>query len=405
MDNLLWLASSLVMAGLLLCLAGRGLKELFGLSPVLSTRERRLSLAELPWPVIFCLALAVLWLGAFGGYLAVNGGRAQGFLLHFCSRFTEAGDGPRYLFIAENGYTGEGENANNIVFYPLYPFLMRLLGKLLGNTALAGMMISQVCYGFSAVVLAKLLRRECEHPGWGLAAYWLYPFGFFSLGVFTEGLFLLLTVSGLYFIRERKWLWAGFTAFLCALCRTQGILLILPGVYVAWRDARERRWDWRSLAMLGAVLGFAVYLCINKIVCGEFFAYQYYESQAPWWQTPQWLGNTLAQQWNMGLDYPEIANWIYWPQLFLYFLAAVLLFVGWRQKVDMPWLLYGTAYLGMCYTASWLISGGRYMVGCIPLYLCAAKIPGKTGRAILLAAEFGFFWLYNYYYMQGQAIM
>lgn len=405
MDKLLWLVSSLVMVGLLLCLAGRGLKELFGLELALPERRERVSLAEIPTPVIFFTALVVLWLGAFGGYLAVNGGSVEGFFAHFYRRFTEAGDSPHYLYIAENGYVGEGENAKNIVFYPLYPFLMGLLGKLLGNTALAGIVISQVCYGFAAVILARLLCRTCEHPGWGLAAFLFYPFGFFSLGVFTEGLFLLLTVLGLYFIQERKWLLAGLAAFLCALCRTQGILLLLPGIYVAWRDAREGRWNRKCLAMLGAVLGFFVYLCINKIVCGEFFAYQYYESIEPWWQTPQWLGKTLAQQWTMGLDYPGLADWIYWPQLFLYFIGAALLFAGWRERMDMPWLLYGTAYLGMCYTASWLISGGRYMLGCIPLYLCVGRLRGKTGRFLLLAAEVGFFCLYNYYYMQGQAIM
>ena len=405
MDKLLWLASSLVMAGLLLCLAGRGFKEIFGLTLALPRVERRFSLAELPWPVIFFLSLAVLWLGALGGYLAIHDGSAQGFFSHFYSRFTEAGDSPHYLFIAENGYVGEGEEAKNIVFYPLYPFLIGILGRVLGNTALAGILLSQVCFGASSVVLAKLLCRECENPGWGLAAFWLYPFGFFSLGVFTEGLFLLLTVSGLYFIRERKWIPAGIAAFLCALCRTQGVLLLLPGVYIALRDAREGHWNRKSLAMLGALLGFFVYLCINKIVCGDFFAYQYYESIEPWWQTPQWLGKTLAQQWNMGLDYPGLANWIYWPQLFLYFIAAALLFAGWREKVDMPWLLYGTAYLGMCYTASWLISGGRYMLGCVPLFLCVSRLRGRAGRVVFLAAEFGFFCLYNYYYMQGQAIM
>ena len=406
MDTFLWIVSSLVMAGLLVLLGVRAVKEL--LLPekhTLPVSRERLSPERWPWPVLFFGSLAVLWLGTFMAYAAVSGG-AEGFFAHFFRRFTEAGDGPHYLFIAENGYVSDGNNVNNIVFYPLYPLLTRLLSILLGGrTALAGMILSQVCYGLSAVVMAKLAERTCDHPGYAMASYMLYPFGFFCLGVFTEGLFLLLSLLGLYLIRERKWLWAGLVSFLCALCRTQGVLLLLPGIYMVWRQYREEGRKWKYLSVLGSVLGFFVYLCINKIVCGEFFAYQYYESIAPWWQTPQWLGATIAQQWAMGLEHPDLANWIYWPQLFLYFIAAALLLAGWRSRLDMPYILYGTAYLGMCYTASRLISGCRYMLGCVPVFLCVGQIKNRGLRAFILLAELVFFGMYYYWYAQGQAIM
>lgn len=405
MEKLLWLVSSLTMAGLLACLAVRGAKELFGPAKPLPTAPSRQSMADLPWPVLFFGSLAILWLGSFCAYVAVQG-QAAGFFPYFFRRMTEAGDGPHYLFIAENGYVSQGDGVNNIVFYPLYPFLTGLLGRLLGGrTALAGVILSQVCFGASAVLLARLVRRECDWPGCALAAYVLYPFGFFCLGLFTESLFLLLVIAGLYFIRERKWALAGLAGFLCALCRAQGVLLLLPGVYCGARDCRERGWHGKYLWFIGPALGFGAYLLINKAVCGDFFAYQYYESIEPWWQTPQWLGKTVAQQWTMALEHPGLAGWIYWPQLFLYFIGAALLLAGWRRGLDMPYLLYGTAYLGMCYTPSWLISGCRYMLGCVPLFLCVGRLKSRGLRIFVLAAEAGFFVLYYYRYFQGQAIM
>lgn len=406
MDTFLWLVSSLVMAGLLVCLAIRAVQELIlPKGYALSVKRDRLSPARWPWPVLFFGSLAVLWLGTFLAYAALFGG-TEGFWEHFVRRFSEAGDAPRYRFIAENGYVSEGENVNNIVFYPLYPFLTRFFSALLGGrTVLAGMLLSQICYGLSAVVIAKLAEGTCRHPGYTVAAYMLYPFGFFCLGLFTEGLFLFLSLLGLYLIRERKWFLAGVVSFLCALSRTQGILLLLPGVYVAWRHCREEGWKWKYLSVLGSVLGFFVYLCINKVVCGDFFAYQYYESIEPWWQTPQWLGATVAQQWSMALEHPGIAKWIYWPQLGLYFIAAALLFAGWRNKLDMPYIIYGTAYLGMCYTASWLISGCRYMLGCVPLFLCVGQLKHRGLRIAILLAELVLFGMYYYWYIQGQAIM
>lgn len=410
MQTLLWIVSTALILTLLGLLALRALPELLGVKPRLPGRgiiaPARLSPANWPRPMLFLAPLGILWLGAFFGYAALTG-RPDGFFRHFWARFTTAGDGYYYKFIAENGYVSSGENVNAIVFYPLYPLLMRGLGTVLGGrTALAGMIVSQVCYGLSSVVLAELAKKECSHPGAVLAAYWLYPFGFFCLGVFTEGLFLLLAILELYLIRERRWLWAGLVGALCALTRTQGILLLLPGAYCAWRDCREKkRWSWKYLAAAGPLLGFGVYLGVNKAVCGSFFAYQYYESIAPWWQTPQWLGDTVAQQVDMILQYPGIADWIYWPQLVLYFIAAALLLAGYRRKLDMAWLLYGTAYLGMCYTASWLISGCRYMLGCVPLYLAVGRLKNPGLRALILLSELALLAAYSYFYMQGQAIM
>ncbi len=410
MQTLLWIVSTALMLALLGLLALRALPELLGVQVRLrlpgKSAYKRFSPANWPKAAQFLAPLVILWLGAFLSYVAVAG-HTDGFFDYFRQRFTTAGDSPHYLYIAEHGYVKTGENVNNIVFYPLYPLLIRALGALLGGrTALAGVILSQMCYGFSSVALATLAKKECAHPGAALAAYWLYPFGFFCLGVFTEGLFLLLVALGLYLIRERKWLLAGLVGFFCALTRTQGILLLLPGIYCAWRDCRrEKRWNWKVLALAGPIVGFGVYLALNKAVCGSFFAYQYYESIEPWWQTPQWLGTTIAQQVDMILQYPGISDWIYWPQLVLYFVAAALLLAGYRQKLDTAWILYGTAYLGMCYTASWLISGSRYMLGCVPLYLAVGRLKNPRLRALILLCELAFLAVYFVFYMQGQAIM
>ena len=410
MKLMLWTGSTVLMLALLGMLAVRAARELLGVSlraPALHVSlPERLRPVNWPWYCIFAASVAILWLGAFAAHVALTHS-AAGFFAHYWDRFTTAGDAERYIFIAENGYVPAGENVINIVFYPLYPALMGLLGALLGGrTALAGLLISQVCYGFSTVVFARLAKKECDHPAAALLAYWLYPFGFFAQGVFTEGLFLLLTVSALYLMRERKWLAAGAVGFLCALTRVQGMLLLLPGMYMAWRAARqEKKWQPRTLALLGPILGWGIYLCINKAVCGSFFAFKGYEAAAPWYQTVQWLGDTLAQQFTMGVDYPGIAPWIYWPQAALYFIAAGLLIAGWRQELDNAWVLYGTAYLGMCYTAGWLISGGRYMLGCLPMYLALGRLKHPAIRALILLTELIFFFVYNYWFMQAQAIM
>ena len=408
MQTFLWLSSSVIMLILLALLALRAFDELLGVDLMAVVRKNtflsHLSPGKWPWPVLFIASLAVLYLGAWLAYLTLH--RSEGFSPYFWRRFTEAGDAPHYLFLAQNGYVRTLEEINKIVFFPLFPMLMGALGRLFGGRyEVAGMLISQVCYGASVIVLRKLAQMDCKHPGTVILMYCLYPFGFFCLGVYTEGLFLLLSILGLYCIRTRRWLLAGLIGFLCSLTRTQGVLLLLPAIYCAWQEYRERGWNWRYLALLGSVAGYVVYLIINKVVCGDFFAYLYYESISPWWQSAQWIGDTVAQQWGMALERPGLAKWIYWPQLLLYFIVAAFLLIGYRKKMKTSYILYGTAYLGMCYTPSLLISGGRYLFGCVPLYLSAGQIENRAVRSSIIVLELIAFWVFFCWYMQGQAIM
>ena len=106
----------------------------------------------------------------------------------------------------------------------------------------------------------------------------------------------------------------------------------------------------------------------------------------------------------MALEYPGLAPFLYHAQLVLYFAAMALLLWGLWKQCPTHWLIWGGAYLGMCYLAGWLISGGRYVFGCIPLFLIGASLP-RPARWLLAAVSAFFLWKMGVYYMQGQAIM
>ena len=171
-----------------------------------------------------------------------------------------------------------------------------------------------------------------------------------------------------------------------------------------WQAPRpRRRGGWAAL--LGAPAGYGLYLSLNWAVQGEFFRYLDHQSAAPWYQTARWFGANLVQQYGMALDYPGLARFIYLPQLVLYFVGvAALGYLFWRGTAPAA-AVYALAYFGMSYLSSWLISGGRYLFGCLGLYLALGSVRRPWVRGLLLAAEGGFLLLYAVYYMQGQAIM
>lgn len=326
------------------------------------------------------------------------------------SRLMEPGDATRYIDIAQNGYVTQGENAINLVFYPLYPLLIRFLGKLTFSLPLSGVIISQVSYAVASVLLYELILldadRRCAWDGILLMA--CFPFSMFAMGVFTEGLFLALTIGCLYALRKRQFAAAGILGFFAALTRTQGMLLFFPAVY-EWIMLRfgpkKEKWKVSDLFLLMIPAGFGVYLCINAVLYGNCFQFLKFEAGEPWYQSTQWISTNIAQHYGMGQDYAGLAWIIYYAQIFLYFFALAVLLYGLKKKERMMYLLYGGVYLGFTYLSGWMISGGRYVFCCVPLYLILCKIKKGLPRCFLLFLEALLFVAYSRFYLYGFAIM
>ena len=140
-------------------------------------------------------------------------------------------DAWHYVGLAELGYTGYWEDGRPLflVFFPLYPWLVRLVCPLTGhNTMAAGLMVAFLCYSAGCVYLYRLAAWElgkgaARRTGLFLS---LFPYAFFFGGVMTEGLFLLTTAAALWHIRRHRWWRAGMWGVLAAMTRMHGLLLI-----------------------------------------------------------------------------------------------------------------------------------------------------------------------------------
>lgn len=325
-------------------------------------------------------------------------------------RLTEPGDAVRYLDLAQNGYTTIGENRINLVFYPLYPLLMRGLGLIIGNLATAGMILSRLAYAGAGVLLYELILLDGDkRRAWdGVILLGLYPFSIFATGVYTEGLFLFLTIACLYALRKQNFVLAGCVGFLAALTRTQGVLLLFPAVYewlveLLQRPKRHPRWRDGFLFLIPA--GFCVYLGINYALYGNCFQFLEFEAAEPWFQTTEWIADNIALQFDMGQNYSGLNGIIYTPQIILYFAALGVLIYGIRQKTRMSFLLYGGVYLGFTYLSGWMISGGRYMFGCVPIYIILSGLKEGLARNVLMFVMGILFFAYSMFFLYGFAIM
>jgi hypothetical protein len=185
-------------------------------------------------------------------------------------------DGQHYLYVAENGYpSGVSEHA---AFYPLYPFLIKLVGFFLsGNTLLAGLIISNLC-SILAIVYFYLLVKKLHNENIAfIASLFMISFitFFFTSLVYTEAIFLFLVIGFFYYFYEKKFYPCLLMCILIPLTRPTGILVILPlFTYLVWDiwESKRIREIKNYIMFIGFITGFLIYLCVMKYFTGAFFS-------------------------------------------------------------------------------------------------------------------------------------
>jgi Gpi18-like mannosyltransferase len=170
------------------------------------------------------------------------------------------GDAAWYLTIAEHGYQQRFSQA----FFPLYPLLIHLLGGSGRGATVAGIALSLICFLVAALLLYRLTARllGARTALWTIVFLALAPTSFFFQAIYSESLFLLLTVALFFFAERQQWLLAGLAGLLATLTRSTGVLLALPLLLFALAAAD---WQWRRartglLAVLLVPAGLLIYM-------------------------------------------------------------------------------------------------------------------------------------------------
>jgi Mannosyltransferase (PIG-V) len=154
-----------------------------------------------------------------------------------------------FLRIAEHGY--EHLSSSAAAFFPLYPAAVGLLGRvLLGHYVLAGIVVSLAAGLATFVLLYDLAEAKLGAEGARRAVLYLalFPMALFLQAVYSESLYLLLTVAAFVAAERRRFLAAGVACGLALLTRPVAIALLPALAIVAWRSDRPRR----NLAHLAA---------------------------------------------------------------------------------------------------------------------------------------------------------
>lgn len=303
-----------------------------------------------------------------------------------------------HLSIVEHGYSlaDTGEFAN-IVFFPLYALLVKIVGVfLLGNYGVAGWLVSSAALAVAVVFLNRLVTQF--HPRTDarivLVALLVFPTAFFFNAVYTESLFLLLSVASIYYARKERWWVACAIGILAALTRVTGVLLVLP---LAWEYARANDFKCSKMVKADALatalpaLGLGAFFSFHYFAFGNFFLF--FSIQKVWGRAFAFNPDHFHF-----FTHPAVTNF----GLDVFFAALGLgaaLFVAFRMRASYG--LYMLATIAVALASGTTMSIGRYILVLFPMYIAFAQIRNEYIRWGWLFFSVLLFALYTILFVHG----
>ncbi len=304
-----------------------------------------------------------------------------------------------FLRVAEHGYAHLSRSA--AAFFPLYPTAVGILGRVFfGHYLLAGIVVSLAAGLASFVLLYRIAETRLGAEGARRTVLYLavFPMALFFQAVYSESLYLLLSLAAFWFAERKRFLAAGVVSGLALLTRPMAVALLPALAILAWRSPNRRG----ALARLAAAPGlFTLYPLLLWLQRGDPFAFV--NAQGIWSRRLSHAG-PLGGIWS-GLS----AGWAgvrqlasgshthsYWPAvqgtdpmrvaavnlecLGALVLFAVLTVIAWR-RFGAPYGLFSALSLAIPLSVPsdrWpLLSLPRFGLVIFPLFLALAAVGGR----------------------------
>lgn len=307
-----------------------------------------------------------------------------------------------FLRIAEEGYV---EPERTTAFFPLYPLLVKIAGTTLGGHYIfAGIAVSLFACAGAFVLLYRLAEPLIGDRGAYRAVLYLaiFPMALFLGAVYSESLYLLLSIGAFFLATRGRLLAAGAVVGLAILTRSSGLALLPVLLLFGWRSGERVRAAGSVACALAIAAAWPLWLWAR---IGDPFIFL--DAQRNGWARELSPFGPLAGIWR-GIE----AAWagvrqliegaggaVYWPhatdtgpmhvaaqnlQQFAYLVLFVVLGgYAWR-RLGAPYGVFVFASLALPLSApteDWpLLSMPRFGLGIFPIFLALALF-GERPRA------------------------
>ncbi len=292
-------------------------------------------------------------------------------------------DGRLYVDIARDGYSASPLNEQgmaNYAFFPLYPLLISLVASVIGNYAIAGLIVSNIFLIVACIYIYRYVSLDNDaDPGTAKRAVKyliLFPLAFLFSAVLTESLFVALSIACLYYARRGNWLIAGLIGFLVPLTRLPGMAIMVPLAYEYLRQ--HLKWPTESklpdirgalkpelLVLLLPPLGLGCWAVYNHYLTGDLLGFIRIQST--------WGGRFVLPPVELLLRLVPGNAYIFTGAIFT--VAALVIMILFYKKIDFGCWMFGMMLICIpLFSAQSCYSMLRYLAVIFPLCIIAAKV-------------------------------
>jgi hypothetical protein len=292
-------------------------------------------------------------------------------------------DAKAYVDIAHDGY---GTVPANNAYFPLYPFLMRVLATLFGGSddayLIAGVLISNLALLVALAYLASLVAIDHQAAAGIRAALYLlaFPTSVFLSVVYPESLLIALSIGAVYHARRGEWLPAAVLGALAALTRPFiGAAVALPIAIEAYRRSGPRA---ALAAATPAVFALVGWLVVLWRITGDPKAIL--TAEANWGVGPSLPFAAFTDLFN-----PNVYGFPYFVLGFSLLIGALVV-LSWRfLKPSLA--AYATVVFLISIATGSLTSSPRYYLSVFPAFIVLALVArGWLGLAyVAIGAAIG----------------
>lgn len=285
-------------------------------------------------------------------------------------------DGVHYLNISQNGYASQFTQA----FLPTYPILIKIFTFGFIPPLYVGVLINNICFLASLIVVKKVFTSMSISSNYKffVILYFVFPTSFFFSAVYTEGLFLLLSVMVFYYFSKEKYFYTGLFGAIGSSVKLIGAfifpVLIMSLVFVSLRKIKVSKNLFWLLIIPAGLIAYMVFL---QIQFGDFLYFLHAQN---------YFGNARS------------SNFVLLPQVVfrymkifatvpifttMYFISVlellsaaffILIPLILYKKIPLNWLLYSLTIVVVPSLTGTFSSMPRYVLMSFPVFMLVSKL-------------------------------
>ena len=283
-------------------------------------------------------------------------------------------DTHQYIAIAQYGYTSYTANERNlqIVFFPLYPYVIKLFALVFRNYVLSALLVSNLAYLSAVIYLFKLVSLDYDKEDSFRSVIYLsiFPTAYFLHAGYTESLFIFLTIASFYYVRKERYGLSGIFGMFAAATRITGIIL-LPIFVIEYLDQKGfilKKVEKNILWLLLIALGLFFYLSINYITFGDPFKFLVIQ-KVHWYKHLDFPYKGFLQALEgTYLRVPRDALTGGWCEIIFVILGYFLIIYSFL-RIRLSYSLYALVSLLMVTSTGFWLSIPRYTLSMFPIFI------------------------------------